>query len=384
MIDGPSALADLIARARKAEAVGLDTEFVWERTYYPRLGVVQLSLAEDDVHLLDAPALGDLSALGELLADASVVKVLHDAQQDLTLLARATGALPRNVFDTQRAGGFVGLLSTLSLQALVNELVGVHLPKEETRTDWLRRPLSAKQLAYAEEDVRYLPRMRRLLLDAAESRGRRAWVEEEMARYDDPALYNEAPVEEALSRVKVPGFNRLSGRQRAVLRELAIWREAEARRADLPRRFVLPDEALGDLARVGADDLQRLAPLTPKQRERYGRAILTAGERGRTLPPEAWPRSPDRSEDEDVVAARTLVAQALVAGRAASEGLDPALVAPKAEVRALVEAGPAADPERHPLLRGWRRQFVGEDLLRLLGGDAAVALDPDAGWPRLA
>src|SRR5690606_18384671 len=150
MIETRDALQALVDRARTAEAVALDTEFVWERTYYPQLGVVQLGLGGDDVHLLDAAAL-DLAPLGALLTDAAVVKVLHDAVQDLTILRRATGASAVNVFDTQRAAGFVGLTSTLSLQDLFAEAVGVKLPKGATRSNWLKRPLSDEQTAYAED-----------------------------------------------------------------------------------------------------------------------------------------------------------------------------------------------------------------------------------------
>ena len=177
-------LADVVARARAAGVAALDTEFVWERTYFPRLGLVQLAWPEGrgdvEVALLDAPALGDLAPLAELLADQAVEKVLHDAGQDLIILRRATGADPRRVFDTQRAAGFVGLSGSLSLQDLLRETVGVEIAKGEQRTDWLRRPLSPAQLAYAESDVRHLPEVRRRLMDSAQLRGRAAWVTEEI------------------------------------------------------------------------------------------------------------------------------------------------------------------------------------------------------------
>src|SRR5690606_17063912 len=182
------------------------------------LGIVQVGFSEDDVYLVDAAAL-DLSPLGVVLEDPSIVKILHDAQQDLLLLRRATGAYPQNVFDTQLAAGFVGLSATASLADLVQALFGVALPKTATRTDWLRRPLSDEQLDYAEDDVRYLPEARLRLLDLAGQRGRTEWIAEELAHYDDPARYDEKDPRTQYERIS--GTGRLDPRQMAVLRELA-------------------------------------------------------------------------------------------------------------------------------------------------------------------
>ncbi|MFB3132499.1 MAG: ribonuclease D, partial [Rhodothermales bacterium] len=191
MIATPQALEALIARALEAECVALDTEFVWERTYYPQLGLVQVGFAEDDSALIDTVACRDLAPLGRLLAAPEVVKILHDAPQDLTILRRITGSSPKNIFDTRRAAGFVGLSATLSLGDLLREILGVALPKTETRTNWLRRPLSAEQHAYAHSDVRYLPAARAELLARLRQRHRETWFYEEMNAYDDPALYAE-------------------------------------------------------------------------------------------------------------------------------------------------------------------------------------------------
>ncbi len=144
LIDTPDALAALISRARQQPCVAVDTEFVWERTYYANLGVVQVGWSKDETHLIDTVALGgQLHPLGWLLEDAEVRKVFHDAPQDLQILHRATGAHARNVFDTRIAAGFAGLGGTLSLQRLLRATVGVDLPKTESRTNWLQRPALA-------------------------------------------------------------------------------------------------------------------------------------------------------------------------------------------------------------------------------------------------
>ncbi len=384
MIDTPEALEALVARALQARAVALDTEFVWERTYYPRLGVVQVGLSEDDCHLIDAAAFDDLAMLAPLLADPGVVKILHDAQQDLVILRRVSGAFPRNVFDTRRAAGFVGLPSTLSLGDVVRATVDVYLPKTSTRTDWLRRPLSEHQRAYALDDVRYLPAARREILARIRQRGREAWLREEMVAYDDPALYEEKDPHTQFERIA--GAGRLSARQLAVLRELAAWREQEARRRDLPRGRVLEDRALAAVARSLPRSNEALASvkgLNGADVRRHGRAMLAAVERGLAAQPEERPRLPGRPPDDDVLAARINFALAYLTGKGRAEGIDPAMVAPRAEVKALVAEGPQAAPERHALLRGWRRAFLGEDLLGLLSGRLAVRLDAATGLPRL-
>jgi ribonuclease D len=286
------------------------------------------------------------------------------------------------VFDTQRAAGFVGLPATLSLQDLLRETVGVEIGKGEQRTDWLRRPLSSAQTAYARADVLHLPEVRRRLLDRAHVRGRAAWVAEEMQRYDDAGLYLDADPRDQHERVKVGA--RLSAEQRAVLRELAAWRDAEARATDRSRRAVVSDEVLSEVARRMPSDRAALARagLPEGVVRRHADEILAAVEHGRAVPPAERPYRPPPGPDEERQSVRTQLLQSLLAGRGARQGLDPALVATKADLRALVEAGPDADPERHPLLRGWRRAFIGYDLLALLDSRASVVLDAEDGWPR--
>ena len=380
MIDSSAALSQLVDRALGEPVVALDTEFVWERTYYPRLGLVQIGLGGDDVHLVDTVAIDDLSALGRLMAAPDVRKLLHDATQDLQILTRVTGALPANVFDTQRAAGFIGLSATTSLQDLVEWATGTRLDKGETRTNWLQRPLTDKQLRYAEDDVRYMNRAYEKLRDESDARGRTDWVDEEMLRYVDPALFDEADPLEAMGRLKVSGIGRLSGRQRAVLRQLAAWREREARDMDRTRRMVLPDEALYDLALRtprNEEELGRLR-LTDKQEQRYGVGLLEAIEAGYEAPAEEVERRGRPGPEEDRDAARLLVAQALLAGRSAIDEVDATMVATKSDLKDLVEAGPDAVADS---LSGWRGEFFGNDLGALLAGRLTVRLDPVGGWP---
>ena len=384
MIETSEALEALVARALEAESVAIDTEFVWERTYYPQLGLVQFGFSEDDTALIDAVACPDLAPLGRLLEAPDVVKILHDATQDLTILRRITGSHPKTIFDSRRAAGFVGLSATLSLGDLVREVVGVVLAKSEARTNWLQRPLSPEQQAYAHDDVRYLPAARAALLDRARQRHREAWLHEEMTAYDDPALYAEKDPREQYLRIG--GAGRLSPRQRAVLREVTAWREEEARRRDRPRGHIVADKVLAVLARrlpASFSDLKTISGLSERTVQRRGRAILQAVERGLAVPPEAYPPPPERPPNDEMLTARTHLALAYLAGKSLHSGIDAALVATRAEVTALVAAGPDAASDGHPLLHGWRRAFAGEELLGLLRGQHAVRLDPETGLPRI-
>lgn len=381
LIDTPDALRSLCDRARGHDAVALDTEFVWERSYYPALGLVQVGLGGDDVHLIDTVALdGRLGPLGELLTDPGTVKVLHDAAQDLQILARAADVQPVNAYDTQRAAGLVGQTATASLQDLVEWATGVRLDKGQTRSNWLQRPLSDHQAAYAEDDVRYLLDVYDKLREETEARDRGAWVASEMERYDDPELYNETDVNDAVDRLKVRGIGRLSGRQRAVLRAVAAWREGEARRLDRTRRMVLPDDILARIAErmpESEDDLRKIK-LTDRQVGRYAQGLLGAVEAGAAAEPEHVERRGRPGPDDHRRAARLLIAQGFLAGRCEREEVDSLLVATKSDLTDLVEAGPDAVPDAFP---GWRYEFVGRDLEALLRGDLAVRLDGPDGWP---
>ncbi|HIG75432.1 MAG TPA: hypothetical protein EYQ24_12915 [Bacteroidetes bacterium] len=385
MITSRDDLAAVCTRARQQVAVALDTEFVWERTYYPALGVVQIGLGQDDVHLVDTVALtgDDLAPLAELIADPDTEIVLHDALQDLQILARATGALPRNVFDTQRVAGMVGQTATASLQDLVEWAVGIRLDKGATRTNWLQRPLSDQQVPYAEDDVRYLLDVRDKLVDEAEARGRIAWIDEEMVIYEDEAAYTETDPMDAVDRVKSRGIGKLDPQARAVLRHVSAWREREARRLDRTRRMVLPDDALADIASRrprSEKDLGRV--LTDRQSRRYAESLLEAVRAGEDAPAEPRPRRGRPGPEEERRQAQLNVLQGLVAGQCTTNDVDPQLAATKSQLTALVREGADAEPTGHPVLQGWRRAFIGEALLAFLRGEGSVGLDGRDGWPR--
>lgn len=381
LIDTPNALETLVNRAMNAPCVGIDTEFIWEQTYYPRLGIVQVGLAENDSHLINTVTLSDLSPLGALIADRHTVKILHDAQQDLWILRRITDAIPRNIFDTRCAAGFVDLSSTLSLGNLLRLCLNIQLSKTETRTNWLRRPLSDNQVAYALDDVRYLPALREHILTDIHRRGRENWLAEELRKYDIPKLYDDRTPEEQYTRVK--GTGRLSRRDMAIVRELATWREKKARQVDRPRNRVISDDIIVQIARrkpQSTQSLKRLRGIPRSTINQYANSLFNAVQRGLVIdeencPPISPPVRPNPFDD-----ARLDLAMAFLRGQCLSEGIDIAMVASRSEVKEFIS--PKKNAPDNPLHTGWRHEFLGADLTALLNGKHAIGINPDTRLPR--
>ena len=354
-------LEQLAAGLIHSDAIAVDTEFFWERTFYPILGLVQLA-SREGCWLIDTVRIHDIRALGPILAAPSITKILHDAPQDLGILARATGAAPRTVFDTRLAAGFAGFSSTCSLQSLLHDALTIDLPKSETRSNWLRRPLTPNQLSYAADDVLHLLALRETLLGRCADDTVRGWLAEELARMDDPSLYGDRNPRNMYLRVK--GWARLIPRQLALLRELADWREHEARKRDWPRAHILPDDLLVALAlRAPADttafnDIQGLPRNMPAD---VVVDVLAAVRCGLSIPDNACP---EPATALDLTAKRELKPKSdrlLAHITAACEPyrIDPALVASRTDADAYIQSIiTQGNADGHPLAQGWRKTFV--------------------------
>lgn len=386
MISTTEALADVVRRAREAGAVGVDTEFIWDRTYYPTLGLIQIGYPDGQCALIDAPAIEDWSPLAELMSDPDTVKILHDAQQDLNILYRACGGLPKNIFDTQRSSGFVGLTSTISLSELLKTLLKVRLAKTETRSDWTKRPLTDAQLQYAEDDVRHSVDLMLKIMAKAEALGRKSWIEDEMQMYTVESLYGETEPDAVMPRVR--GSGSLTNQQRNILRALGAWREEKARRRNLPRSFVLSDDALVSLTKrppESPEDIRQMKGLNERAANRNREAIWAAIERGRAGDlPELPNNQPRGASPDDGYEARVDLALACIKGTCLAGNLDPALIGNRAEVTAFVLGIDDLDAANHRMLRGWRAEFCGHALARLLRGEGSVSIDPATKLPKLS
>ena len=369
LIERSEALEEISRRWAEAPVLGLDTEFVRTNTFFHKLGLIQVSDGRTS-WLIDPLAVRDLSPLAEVFR-SSGVKVLHSASEDIEVFYRFLGALPAPLFDTQIAGAFAGAGSFLSYQKLVAAYLGTELAKEETRTDWMARPLSAAQLAYAAEDVAFLVPLYERLRRDLESLGRLSWAIEDSAVLLDTSRFEEE-TETAYLRVK--GAGRLDRRQLAALRTLASWREREARRRDLPRSFVLREDLLLALAArrpQNLRDLQRLPAFDPRQAARDGALWLQLVEQAESLaeaelPPRiaGKPFSPGARQLENRLRER-------VRKKAAALGVAPEILAPRRILDALLRLTVSkADPRLPRELQGWRREVIGEDLLQeVLAGE---------------
>lgn len=376
LIDSPGALRRLCKQLRQAERIGLDTEFVGERTYTPRLELVQIAAAHGTA-VIDCQAIESLGPLLDALLDPHIEKVLHAGQQDLELLGNLAGGVPGPVFDTQIAAAMVGYGAQTGYAALVERLLQVRINKTQTLTDWSRRPLTATQIAYAHEDVRYLLPVRERLGERVKRLGRERWLAEELERLQDASGARRAGVMESYLRVR--GRGGLGGQGLAVLRELAAWREEEAQRRNKPRGSVLSDELLVDLARRAPDSEEALRMFRGQFARvvaRHAAAILAAVQRALALPRKAWPQAAEARRLPAAPAGVIELLQATLRLCAEAAHIAPSMVATSADLQLLIEAHAVRQHEQLPILNGWRREIAGEQLLALLEGRATLRLDP--------
>jgi ribonuclease D len=351
------AFAQLCAQLDGTQVLGLDTEFMRERTYFAQLCLLQLSFDSQAV-CIDTLALPDLGGLRPAFGSPRTRKILHAARQDMEVLWPTTGAMI-GLFDTQVAAALIGLPAQIGYGDLVSELLGHSLHKSQTRTDWTRRPLSADQLAYAVDDVRYLPALAETLQQRLEQLGRWPWFEEEMTQLDSADSFQVEP-EEAWRRLK--GIPELDDGRCALARALAAWRERRAIAADRPRNWILPDAALRDIVLSvprTPEAFTRIAELPEGIRHRAGPAILALIESlalPERLPPLAPSQRPPQTETDAVKRLADLTRQT---GR--ELGIAPEILATRRQMQRLV----AGERDTAPLT-GWRRAVIGERLLGAL------------------
>ena len=377
-----SELAALCETAKATGRLALDTEFHRERRYFPQLALLQL--AAGDTRVLLDPLLGlDLSCLGAVLADSTVVKVLHSPAQDLEIFYFRFGQTSRNVFDTQTAAALLGLGAQISLGGLVERALGLRLEKGQSFTDWLRRPLTRKQERYALEDVAHLFSLHDWLGARLAALGRSEWLREECRRFEDASLYDPAP--EGLYR-KVKRYRSLDARGLAVLRELARWRDEIARQSDCNRRAVIGDEVLVELSRSKPQSLDRLSRtrgLHAKIVDKHGDAILASIREGKLVPNEDCPRAAGKRPVNEASELPATLAYAFLKVCAREAEIDVSMLANVSEVEKLVSDyfETHLDERAFPLLSGWRAELAGNRLMAFLRGEIAVRLHPDTGSP---
>lgn len=371
LITETDALADFCSRLAGSPYITVDTEFMRERTYWPKLCLVQVAAPGELAAAIDPLGGLDLAPLSEVLAATETVKVFHAARQDLEIFFHLTGRLPEPVFDTQVAAMVCGFGDQVGYETLVTKLARVRIDKASRFTDWSLRPLSSRQIDYALSDVVHLCPVYEKLRRRLEDSGRESWLEEEMAVLTDPAIYDVDPMQ-AWRRVKIRGG---SARFLAVLREVAAWRERQAQAKDVPRNRILRDEAMQEIAHhtpATVADLARTRSLGRSFAESAaGAEVLAAVARGRAVPPEQCPEPDAKRELPRRVAPIAELLKVLLKTKCEDHDVAQRLVASSADIDAIAAFGNDADVHA---LTGWRRQVFGEDALRLRNGRLALAV----------
>jgi ribonuclease D len=367
----------------RAESIALDTEFVSEHTYRPVLCLVQVA-AQRQLAVIDAMALEDLTPFWEAVAQPGHITIVHAGRSELEFCLQAIGRRPAGLFDVQIAAGLVGVEYPAAYGTLVFKLLGEGPQRHETRTDWRRRPLARRQIDYALDDVRYLHAIYDALRSELGRLGRLAWLEEEMAAWQEEIERGLA--EERWRRIS--GGSRLDGRRLAIVRELWRWREAEAQRRDQPSRRVLRDDLIVELAKRGTADLRRISAVRGLERgdlRRRLQEIAACIQRALALPEEQCPR-PDRRQPQPKHCVLGQLLFAALGSICRHAQLAPNLVGTPGDIRALIayRTGGGGDGHRRPpgLAQGWRAELVGRLFDDLLAGKTAIRIaEPTSDHP---
>ncbi|HZT01317.1 MAG TPA: ribonuclease D [Steroidobacteraceae bacterium] len=352
--DTATAVTDLAARLASQQTIGLDTEFLRERTYRAELCLVQVS-STNDATCIDPIAVPDLAALAGPLTAAGVVKVMHASRQDLEVLLPVTG-LVRPVFDTQIAAALGGLAAQVGYAELVRRLLGVELPKAHTRTDWSRRPLSPEQIEYALDDVRHLIPLKDALEERLDKLGRLSWLAEELGGLLDARSLATDP-EEAWRRLK--GLRSLDPARERLARGLAAWRERRAMERNRPRGWILDDAVLREvIARVprSLEELESLPEMPAGVMRHCGRELLACIAAAEV--PSPAPALDPRQRPDPVKSALVKKLGTLNQATAAELGISPEVLATRRDLERLAEGD-----RDLPALRGWRQAVIGGKLL---------------------
>ncbi len=363
-------LVAFCASVADATYITVDTEFLRDKTYFPKLCLLQIASTEHAAVIDPLSPTIKLDPVFKLMQKTKLTKVFHAARQDIEIFHMLAGKIPTPIFDTQVAAAVCGYGESVGYETLVNQIVNTDIDKSSRFTDWSARPLSEQQLAYALSDVTHLRVIYESLKAKVEAAGRTAWIEEEHAYLSDPAIYQIAP-EDAWQRLK---FGNMRPKNLAALRELAKWRETEARKLDVPRGRVLKDEVLVELASVmprKEADLARMRSVDKHLAKSKVQIILDAIQTAVALPPAEYPQVKSRRKPSENITSAVAMLQLLLKVQADVHGIASPMIASKDDIE-----GIALGRSETPALAGWRYDVFGQKAQALLQGKLKLSLNP--------
>lgn len=369
LIDTDQQFVAFLERCKKSPYIAIDTEFLREKTYYPKLCLLQMGI-ENEIAIVDPFKIRNLAALADVLVDPSIVKIFHACSQDVEILYHETGVVPSPIFDTQIAAAVLGKTQQASYSSLVSQYCDVNLPKKDSFTDWSQRPLSDSQIHYAADDVKYLPQIYYEMLAQLKKKNRLSWLEETFADLSKKEKYE---IDPRVRYKKLKRVNQLNARQQAAAREFAAWRELQAQRLNIPRKWVVSDEQIVEACRREArtlDELYMVRGMKESLKTSEARRVLAVLIAGLDCPQSELPDVRPKSKNENNVDVILDVMNALVRMRAREHEIAPQTLAPQAELLKLAR-GHYDDSE---LMQGWRYTLVGKDLRTLLEGGFALQI----------
>jgi ribonuclease D len=370
LIETTESLQSFIQKISGAAWIALDTEFLREKTYYAKLCLIQV---EADGHraCIDPLNIEDMSAFAEILHNPDVIKVLHAAHQDLEILLQLTDKVPAPIFDTQVAASVLGIGDQMGYARLVEELLGVSLAKTQSRTDWTKRPLKPAQLDYAIDDVRYLAQIYPEMMDKLQTQNRLQWLEKDFSKATDPETY---AINSRQRWMKVRGNQILKRPQLAILRELAAWREDRAKKSDRPRKWILSDEILLDLARQqpsNSSEIGDIRGINPDRTSNHHETWLELIKKGQNTPESDWPELARSKKPNPTQNTLIDLIMLVIQIQAKKNNITPAVIATRKQVANMVQAG------KSEISDDWRGALVNDEIDRVLSGQMLIGVQND-------
>lgn len=362
VIDTTQDLQTFVDKISDVKWLAIDTEFLREKTYFAKLCLIQIE-ANGHRACIDPIAIDDLSAFAELMHNPNIVKVLHAAHQDLEILLQLTGKVPAPIFDTQVAASVLGIGDQMGYARLVESMLGVSLAKTQSRTDWSKRPLRDAQLEYAIDDVRYLAQIYPMMIDQLETQNRLSWLDNDFAKATNPETYA-ANADERWKKVK--GNQVLKRPQLAILRELAAWREEKAEKSDRPRKWILSDDILLDMARqqpTTAETIKEIRGINPDRSQKNHEVWIELIKKGQATPEAEWPQLSRANKPSPNQNALIDLLMLVIQIQAKKHKITAAVIATRKRVADMVLAG-----ETH-ISDDWRGALVNDEIKAVIAGE---------------